>query len=343
MAQLKSDGLFDLQVNGYGGIDFNDASLTAEKMDIALQAMLDDGVTGCLPTLITASKKDLLERIVSLDIAVRESRLGRVMVPGYHLEGPFLNSEDGYIGCHPKGGTCDPDAAFILSLEKDIKLPILLVTLAPELSGALETIKKLHHWGKVIAIGHSSAGHDDVRAAAEAGMTLSTHLGNGLPQQLPKFDNTLLAQLAQQRLTACFIADGHHIPKADLKAMLSIKGIDNSILVTDAVSPAACAPGLYKFARMNIEKSDQGKVTIAGDNMLAGSALCLNEAVRNVIEWKLVTTEQAFKMASKNPRAALSHALEYHNITLDPGNVIWDDNFDPQDVQYRNAEFPSIT
>src|SRR5690606_17136588 len=91
VAVIESDGLFDLQVNGYAGVDFNDAGITADRLDLALAAMLGAGVTGCLPTLITASEADLKARLTSLDRAVSHSRLGPQMVPGYHLEGPFLS------------------------------------------------------------------------------------------------------------------------------------------------------------------------------------------------------------------------------------------------------------
>ena len=93
---MLTDGLFDLQVNGYAGVDFNDDSLTADQMDAALEAMLDAGVTGCLPTLITAHKAQLMSRLQALDAAVSASRLGASMVPGYHLEGPFLKPAAGY-------------------------------------------------------------------------------------------------------------------------------------------------------------------------------------------------------------------------------------------------------
>lgn len=92
---MISDGLFDLQVNGYAGVDFNDPSLTAAQIDLALEAMLLSGVTQCLPTIITAFPDELAARFSALDHAVRSSRLGPVMVPGYHIEGPFLNAGDG--------------------------------------------------------------------------------------------------------------------------------------------------------------------------------------------------------------------------------------------------------
>jgi N-acetylglucosamine-6-phosphate deacetylase len=95
---MLSSGLLDLQVNGFAGIDFNAASLDADALDHALAAMLATGVTTCLPTIITASANDLAQRLAALDRAVAQSRLGRIMVPGYHLEGPFLNPADGYAG-----------------------------------------------------------------------------------------------------------------------------------------------------------------------------------------------------------------------------------------------------
>ena len=138
---MISDGLFDLQVNGYAGVDFNDPDITAAKLDHALEAMLADGVTGCLPVLITAYPDELKARFRALDAAVAGSRLGPIMVPGYHLEGPFLNDAEGYRGCHPAGAMRDPDPQLVAGLDKRLKRPILLVTLAPERTGAIEAIR----------------------------------------------------------------------------------------------------------------------------------------------------------------------------------------------------------
>src|SRR6201999_3654106 len=98
---MQTQGLIDLQVNGYAGVDFNDSGLTADALDHALAAMLRDGVTACLPALITATEVVLAGRVGAVDAAVASSRLGPVMVPGFHLEGPFLNPTSGYAGCHP--------------------------------------------------------------------------------------------------------------------------------------------------------------------------------------------------------------------------------------------------
>lgn len=326
---MLTDGLFDLQVNGYAGIDFNDAGITPARLDDALEAMQASGVTGCLPTLITADRHLLLERLRALDAAVCGSRLGPSMVPGYHLEGPFLNAAAGYAGCHPADAMTDPDFRLLDQLEDGLTHPILLMTLAPERDGGIEAVRRLVASGKAVAMAHSAAGHSAVRAAADAGLTLSTHLGNGLPQHLPKLENTLLAQLAETRLKACLIADGHHMSPDALRALVTIKGKDNCILVTDAVLAAAARPGSYRFAGMDIVLDEFGKVSQEGEISLAGSALCLDQAVRNLDSWTIATAKQAARMASVHARSAIAPALRHHGIRLQTGQVSWNSALEP--------------
>ena len=329
MKPLHTDGLFDLQVNGYAGVDFNDPAIDAAALDHALQAMRHAGVTGCLPTIITAHRHELAERFAALDAAVRGSRLAAAMVPGYHLEGPFLNPADGYRGCHPAAAMTDPDIALVDSLDAALSRPILLVTFAPERAGATAFAQALAARGKAMAIAHSAANFDEVSAVADAGVSLSTHLGNGLPQMLPKLANTLLAQLAEPRLAACFIADGHHIPPPALAALVALKGVDRSILVTDAVLAAAAPPGRYRFAGMDVEHTAAGAVVQPGASNLAGSALTLDQAVRNVVAWGIADPATAIAMASRHARAALARPLAHHAITLSPGRVAWNDALEP--------------
>ncbi len=323
---MKTAGLLDLQVNGYAGVDFNDTAITPEALDHAFGAMRRSGVTACLPTLITAEPHELTARFSALDAAVSASRLGPAMVPGYHLEGPFLNEQEGYCGCHPQSAMGDPDFDTVLDLERMLDRPILIVTLAPERRGALETIRRLKAAGKTISVGHSAAGFGEIRAAADAGLSLSTHLGNGLPQVLPKLENTLLAQLAEPRLSAGLIADGHHMSPEALGALVRIKGTDRSILVTDAMSGAGSAPGRYRFAGMELELSAAGRVANPGGVGLAGSALRMDDGVRNLVAWDIADFETAIRMASDNPRRAIAESLAHHGITLDPGDVTWDND-----------------
>lgn len=316
-------GLFDLQVNGYAGVDFNTPALTSDALDHALAAMLRAGVTGCLPTLITAHEHELEERLAALDRAVAKSRLGPQMVPGYHLEGPFLRAEPGYAGCHPAAAMRNPDAARVLAWASQLRRPILMVTLAPERPGSTAAISELVKAGVTLAVAHSAAGFAEIAAAADAGLSVSTHLGNGLPAQLPKLENTLLAQLADPRLTACFIADGHHMTPLALKAMIALKGMHRSVLVTDAVLAAAASPGDYVFADMPVQRDAQGIVRVPGQANLAGSALELDQAVRNVVDWGIASFEEAVTMAAANPRQALARSVQMHGLSLNAGSVTW--------------------
>ena len=329
---MHSAGLFDLQVNGFAGIDFNAETIDTDRLDHALEAMLATGVTACLPTLITAPADVLAARFIALDRAVAQSRLGPIMVPGYHLEGPFLNPAEGYAGCHPANAMSAPDEALVERLSRDLSRPILLVTIAPELPESERFISAMTSTGRVVAIGHSAADTATVARAAQAGARLSTHLGNGLPQTLHKVENPLFAQLAEDRLSASFIADGIHLPPHALKVMLRSKGLERSILVTDAVSAAATRPGLYPFAAMSVEHAADGSVRLPGSRYLAGSALTLDSAVRNLVTWELATPDQALRMASRNPRDLMAATLVAFSIEIDAGEVGWSQDLRPCEI-----------
>jgi len=319
---MRATGLFDLQVNGYAGVDFNDSALTADALDHALAAMRRSGVIACLPTLITAPEDILASRFAALDAAVAGSRLGATMVPGYHLEGPFLNPAPGYAGCHPAAAMVLPDAGVLARLARGLRRPIRLLTVAPERDGAIGLIEYARSRGIAVAIGHSAADFACIERAAEAGAVLSTHLGNALPQPQPKFANPLMAQLAEDRLHASFIADGIHVPPPALKVMLRAKGVGRGVLVTDATAAAAVPEGIYGFAGMAIERAADGSVRMPGSSVLAGSGLCLDQAVRNVVDWGLVSPKEAIAMASTIPAALLG-------VVLPDDMVVWDDGLRP--------------
>lgn len=328
---MQTGGLVDLQVNGYAGVDFNDPSLDAAALDHALAAMLRSGVSVCLPTLITAPEAAMAERLASLDRAVARSRLGRFMVPGFHLEGPFLNPAPGFAGCHPPAAMLPPDPVLLERLTKGLTTPVLMLTLAPEQAGGVALIRWAVGQGMLVAIGHSAA-EGEVAEAAEAGATLSTHLGNAMPHSLPKFRNPLIAHLAEDRLSASFIADGIHIPVPALKVMLRAKGMQRAVLVTDATAAAAAPPGLYRFAGMSIEHDEDGCVRVPGTTTLAGSALRLDQAVRNLVAWRLATPSDAIRLASATPLALLAPALAAHGRRLPGARVVWSGDFVPVDV-----------
>ena len=320
---MQTAGLLDLQVNGYAGVDFNDASLTAEALDHALHAMLAAGVTRCLPTLITATEPVLEARFAALDQAASGSRLAKWMVPGWHLEGPFLNPAPGFRGCHPAEAMVRPDPRMLARLGKGLRRPILIVTLAAELDGAEETIRWCADQGKLAAIGHSDARADAVARAVAAGARMSTHLGNGMPQQLHKVDNPIMAQLAEDKLVAGLIADGIHLPPFAVRAMIRAKGPGRAVLVTDAVAAAGAAPGRYGFAGMEIDLAEDGSVRLPGSGTLAGSGLTMDRAVRNLVAWGIAPAAVALRMAGSDPAALLAPVLAAHGIDPAPGWAEW--------------------
>jgi len=326
---MKSAGLVDLQVNGFAGVDFNagdtPGAFAGGCMEQALEAMLATGVTTLLPTVITATPDQLEARLVALDAALAATPLGALMCPGFHLEGPFLNPASGYAGCHPAEAMTTPDYALVERLERRLSRPILLLTLAPELPGAQECIRRAKAAGKLVAIGHSAANFAQIAEAATNGARLSTHLGNGLPQILHKLDNAIFAQLAEDRLAAGLIADGIHLHPAALKVLIRAKG-KGALLVTDAVAAAAAPPGRYPFAGMVVERVADGTVRLPDGITLAGSSLCLDTAVRNLVAWNIANAALALEMASTRPAALLAPALAAHGLSLPSAELQWSDS-----------------
>jgi N-acetylglucosamine-6-phosphate deacetylase len=335
---MLTAGLIDLQVNGFAGVDFNSGAVTPAAIDLALEAMLRTGVTTCLPTIITARPDQLAERFKALDAAISASRLGPAMCVGYHLEGPFLNPRDGFAGCHPPDAMTSADLDLVERIETMLDRPILMVTVAPEIGGVPELIASLHRAGRIVALGHTAADFDQVAGAAAAGASLSTHLGNGMPQTTHKLANPIFAQLAEDRLMASFIADGIHIHPKALKALIRAKSLERSILVTDAVAAAAASPGRYRLGGVDIERGADGSVRLAGTGLLAGSALCLDKAIRNVVGWGLATVEEAVAMASAHPLAVLQPALAARGLAITPGEVTWSDQLMVRNVRLGSVE-----
>ena len=167
---------------------------------------------------------------------------------------------------------------------------------------------------------------------------LSTHLNNGLPQTLPKLDNPLFAQLAEDRLLATFIADGIHMPPYVLKSLIRAKGFERSALVTDAVAAVAAPAGTYPFAGMLVDRSEDGVVSQSDSSGLAGSSLCLDDAVRNLVRWNIATFEQAVEMASTRLLQALAPVLEAHGVSLALSELEWSQSMNVTRVRIGNEE-----
>ena len=293
--KLEFPGLFDLQVNGFAGIDFNAPGLTGEGLAEALERQRATGVTRCLPTLITSS----------FDRFARNARViarsPDPAVAGIHMEGPYLSPEDGPRGAHPREHVTNATIADFDRRQEAADGRIVLVTLAPEAPGALSLIDRLVKAGVRVAIGHTGGTPQQVEDAISAGATLATHLGNGCAQTLPRHPNFIWTLLAADPVAASFIVDGHHLPAATVKGLVRAKGVDRSILVTDATSAAACGPGRYSIGDVVCESREDGRVSLPGTPYLAGSSLTLDRAIANTVKFTGMPIEVVLPMASTIP------------------------------------------
>ena len=293
---IEFPGLFDVQVNGFAGIDFNRPGLGHDELDTAARAMRATGVTRFLPTLITSP----FESFASCARTI--ARWRNPASAGIHVEGPYISPTEAR-GAHPPPHIIPASVEDFRRRQDAAEGRILLLTLAPEVPGALALIEHLVHAGVRVAIGHSNASPAQIRDAVRAGATLCTHLGNGCAPGLPRHPNLIWEQLAADELTACFIADGHHLPAATLKSMVRAKTPARSILVTDATAGAAAPRGRYGLGGLEIERDADGRVVLPGTTKLAGSALTLDAAVARAVRETGLPIDDVLPMASTIPAA----------------------------------------
>lgn len=177
-----------------------------------------------------------------------------------------------------------------------------MVTLSPHYANSSEYIVGLVSRGVHVAPGHTTADSKQISSAVDAGARLSTHLGNGIASELPRHPNALWTQMADDRLTATLIADGHHLPADTLKVIVRAKGIHRSILVSDSVALAGMPPGLYETSvGGRVELHKDGKLNLEGTNFLAGAVLPLKDAIARAMNMCGFSLADALRMATENP------------------------------------------
>ncbi len=292
--QIEFPGFFDLQVNGFAGVDFNEPC-TPAQLQHAIAALCATGVTQFLPTIITSSRAHFASCAQAI------LNFADPAIAGIHMEGPYLSPVDGARGAHPQACVMDASIDDFKQRQDVAEGRIVLVTLAPEVPQALALIEYLVAANIKVAIGHTAATPEQIRAAIRAGATLSTHLGNGCANLLPRHPNFLWEQLAADELFASLIVDGHHLPAATVKAMVRAKTLGKTILVTDAIAAAGCAPGLFELGGVTVELSADGHVAEPGKPWLAGSSLAMNNAVANTVRFTGLSIAEVLPLASTQP------------------------------------------
>jgi N-acetylglucosamine-6-phosphate deacetylase len=293
-------GFIDLQVNGFDGVDYNNPATEPEQIALSIRSMYATGVTRFFPTVITGSPDDMAGALRMLS-AAREAIPEGLAMEAFHVEGPYISPDDGPRGAHPERWVRPPDIEEFRRFQDAARGHIRLVTLSPEWKEAPHFIERLVSEGVVASIGHTKASASQIADAVRAGATLSTHIGNGAHSTLERHPNYIWEQLAEDRLNASLIVDGIHLGMAFLKVALRAKGVERSVLVTDAVMPAGCSPGRYRLGEVDVELHSDGSVRLLGGTRLAGSALMMDRAIGNVVRLGGVSLRDAITMATRNP------------------------------------------
>jgi len=297
-------GFIDLQVNGFAGVDYNSPAVltddTLEKIATSIRTMFSTGVTRFFPTVITGSPEDMLGALRNLAFA-RETLVEGPAMEAFHVEGPHISPHEGPRGAHPARWVRPPDFEEFKHWQDAAQGHVRLVTLSPEWPEAPDYIDKLALEGVVTSIGHTRATKQQIEDAVRAGATLSTHLGNGADAVLPRHPNYIWEQLAGDKLAASFIVDGIHLPDSFLNVALRSKGVERSVLITDAVMPAMCAPGPYRLGEVEVELKEDDRVVLRGGTRLAGSSLRMDRAISNVMRAAKLSLTEAIAMATVNP------------------------------------------
>lgn len=311
-------GFFDNQINGFAGVSFGfgDSDLTSEGIEKATRELWKKGVTTYLPTLTTHSTEVLTRNFKILSKAIDDKNmLGSI--PGFHLEGPFINPEDGYRGAHPKQYVQLPDWNEFMKYYEASGRKILQVTLAPELDGALDFISRCSQEGIVVALGHHNADMKTVTAAIDRGAKIATHLGNGAANMINRHYNPFWPQLSDDRLNISIIGDSFHLLPEEIRVFYKVKGVDKTIITSDVTHYAALEPGEFKTSTgETIELTADGMLRYPAQNVLYGSASPITKGVGFVMKVTGCTLGDAVQMASTNP-ANLYNLTD--RGTLEPG------------------------
>lgn len=295
----KMSGLADWQVNGYKGVDFNQRGLTAEEVEKAGKALIQEGVTSFFPTLIT-NHPDEISRLIRTIIKADDS-LGAT-IAGIHLEGPFISNQEGARGAHPAEYATFPHWKWMEKWLEESEGRVRLITIAPEWKGSEEFISRCVEAGVKVAIGHTLATEEQIASAVAAGATLSTHLGNGSPVMIKRHPNPIWEQLSQDRLWISAIGDGFHLPEQVIRVFSKVKR-EKMFWISDSTAFSGETPGEYEsYIGGNVVLTSEGKLHMKENpDLLAGAAMSLRQMIENAWKKDWFTLEEAWRMGSEYP------------------------------------------
>ena len=301
---------FDLQLNGYKGIDFNADDLSADDLVVACDAVLADGGGQMLATVITDRVDRMVARVSRLaELRSVDHRIAEVLT-GIHLEGPFINPRTGYVGAHPVEHALPASISVAAQLVEAGQGLVRLVTLAPECDANLQTTSWLVDHGVRVSAGHCDPSTQTLDQAIDAGLTAFTHLGNGCPAQLHRHDNILWRVLATDRLRwVMLIADGVHLPATLIRTMIRAIGIERVIAVSDATAAGGMGPGTFSLAGRDVIVDESGAAWAADRTHLVGSTASPNRLREVLCQGVGLSAQDAQRVMVANPAQLLGQEL----------------------------------
>jgi N-acetylglucosamine-6-phosphate deacetylase len=300
-------GLCDLQVNGAAGISFSDAALDAGQCRWAFRQILNRGTDRFLPTVISLPRP-VYQAVLPVLAAVTSEPEFRDRIPGIHLEGPFISNQPGAVGAHDPAAVVPPDMDLFKQLLEWADGRIRLLTLAAETEGAAALCRFACDQKVVVSLGHQLATHDDLCRLADAGARALTHLGNAMPNTVPRHENPLLNGLLHPGLTPMFVADGHHLPVHLLTGMIRLRGTAHTIVVSDASPLAGMPPGEYDMLGNRCLLDQNGRLHNPEKHCLVGSSALLADCAHLLREQAGFTQAEVEQLCGENPRDLLAGA-----------------------------------
>jgi N-acetylglucosamine-6-phosphate deacetylase len=307
-------GFLDVHVHGGAGHDVMEANLSS--LAAMERHMASHGITSYLPTTVTAPLDRTLAALKNLGqtIASRRSERDRARPLGIHLEGPFISHAK--RGVHPPQHLLPPSPEVLNQFWQASAGTIRMMTIAPELPGAVATIRHARALGVCSSLGHSDANYDQARSAIDAGAEHATHTFNAMRALDHRNPGILGAVLTDDAISADIIADGVHVDPSVVRLFLAAKGADRAVLITDAISATGMPDGRYRLGAFEVEvRGDRCE----HEGKLAGSVLTLDRAVRNIMSFAGWNLQQAVRLATLNPARLLGLGEECG--TLAPGRI----------------------
>lgn len=335
-------GFVDVHIHGAGGHDVMEG--TREALEIITATVATHGTTSLVATTVTASEKETRDSVAGiahfvLNTSQYPARELSAEILGIHFEGPFISPAR--RGVHPARWIMPPSRELLAQLLEEARGTAQILTLAPELPGALDLISAARQAGLVVSLGHTDATYEQAVAAIEAGASHAAHVFNAMRPFSHRGTGVIGAVLTSPKVSAELIADGVHVDEAAMRMLVELKSPDRAILVSDGISATGMPDGKYQLGMFEVKVS--GGVARNAEGKLAGSTLTLDRALRNIVALG-VPLGSALRMVTANPARQIG--LGARKGVLAPGAdadlVFLDDKLEVSGVMTRGAGLATV-